>query len=113
MIRVDAVWLAVQPLDVRLGTEAALARVVTVPISNNWVENHIRPLALGRSNWLFAGSLRAGKRAAAIMSPAAPGADQQARAVCAPQERVGPAANTPGQPDRRAAAAAMDASARR
>jgi hypothetical protein len=39
-----------------------------VPISNNWVENHIRPIALGRSNWLFAGSLRAGKRAAAIMS---------------------------------------------
>jgi transposase len=39
-----------------------------VPISNNWVENQIRPLALGRSNWLFAGSLRAGKRAAAVMS---------------------------------------------
>ncbi|WP_291015357.1 IS66 family transposase [Hydrogenophaga sp.] len=39
-----------------------------VPISNNWVENHIRPIALGRQNWLFAGSLRAGKRAAAIMS---------------------------------------------
>jgi len=39
-----------------------------VPISNNWVENHIRPIALGRSNWLFAGSLRAGKRAAAVMS---------------------------------------------
>ena len=30
MIRVDAVWLAVQPLDMRLGTEAALARVVGV-----------------------------------------------------------------------------------
>jgi hypothetical protein len=27
-----------------------------------------RPIALGRSNWLFAGSLRAGKRAAAVMS---------------------------------------------
>ena len=25
-------------------------------------------VAMGRSNWLFAGSLRAGKRAAAIMS---------------------------------------------
>ena len=25
-------------------------------------------IALGRSNWLFAGSLRAGKRAAAVMS---------------------------------------------
>ena len=30
MIRVDAVWLAVQPLDLRAGTEAALARVVAV-----------------------------------------------------------------------------------
>lgn len=39
-----------------------------LPIDNNWVENRIRPIALGRSNWLFAGSLRAGKRAAAIMS---------------------------------------------
>ena len=39
-----------------------------MPIDNNWVENQIRPIALGRSNWLFAGSLRAGKRAAAVMS---------------------------------------------
>jgi transposase len=30
MIRVDAVWLAVQPLDMRAGTESALARVVNV-----------------------------------------------------------------------------------
>lgn len=39
-----------------------------VPIDNNWVENQIRPWAVGRSNWLFAGSLRAGQRAAAVMS---------------------------------------------
>jgi transposase len=30
VIRVDAVWLAVEPLDMRAGTEAALARVVNV-----------------------------------------------------------------------------------
>lgn len=30
MIKVEAVWLAVEPLDMRAGTEAALARVVTV-----------------------------------------------------------------------------------
>lgn len=30
MIRIEALWLAVQPLDMRAGTEAALARVVTV-----------------------------------------------------------------------------------
>lgn len=28
MIRVDAVWLAVEPLDMRAGTEAAMTRVV-------------------------------------------------------------------------------------
>ncbi|MGF6667146.1 hypothetical protein ABIA53_000816 [Pseudomonas monsensis] len=32
------------------------------------VENTIRPWALGRSNWLFAGSLRSGKQAAAVTS---------------------------------------------
>lgn len=30
MIKIDAVWLAVDPLDMRAGTEAALARVVNV-----------------------------------------------------------------------------------
>ena len=30
MIRVEAVWLAVDPLDMRSGSEAALARVVHV-----------------------------------------------------------------------------------
>ena len=39
-----------------------------VPIDNNRVENQIRPWALGRSNWLFAGSLRSGQRAANVMS---------------------------------------------
>jgi len=35
---------------------------------NNPCENQIRLWALERSNWLFAGSLCSGKRAAAIMS---------------------------------------------
>ena len=30
MIKVDAVWLSVEPLDMRAGTEAALTRVVNV-----------------------------------------------------------------------------------
>jgi transposase len=30
MIRVDALWLAVEPLDMRAGTDAILARVVSV-----------------------------------------------------------------------------------
>ena len=39
-----------------------------LPIDNNHDEQQIRTWALGRSNWLFAGSLRAGQRAAAITS---------------------------------------------
>ncbi len=39
-----------------------------LPIDNNWIENQIRPVAIGRSIWLFAGSLRADWRAAAVMS---------------------------------------------
>jgi transposase len=38
------------------------------PIDNNPIENAIRPIALGRKNWLFAGSEQAGRRAAAILS---------------------------------------------
>lgn len=58
-------------LDYSLKRWAALTHYVDdgrVPIDNNWIENQIRPIALGRKNWLFAGSLRAGQRAAAIMS---------------------------------------------
>lgn len=49
----------------------ALARVADdgrYPIDNNPVENAIRPIALGRKNWLFAGSASAGQRAAVLMS---------------------------------------------
>jgi transposase len=58
-------------LDYSLKRWDALTRYLVdghVPIDNNWLENQIRPWALGRANWLFAGSLRAGQRAAAIMS---------------------------------------------
>ncbi len=58
-------------IDYSLKRWAALTRYLDdgdLPPDNNWVENRIRPIALGRSNWLFAGSLRAGQRAAAIMS---------------------------------------------
>ena len=39
-----------------------------LPIDNNPVENAIRPIAIGKKNWLFTGSERAGKRVAAIQS---------------------------------------------
>jgi transposase len=58
-------------LDYSLKRWAALTRYLDdgqLPIDNNHLENRIRPIALGRSNWLFAGSLRAGQRAAAVMS---------------------------------------------
>jgi hypothetical protein len=58
-------------LDYNLKRWQALTRYLDdpqVPIDNNRIENLIRPWAIGRANWLFAGSLRAGQRAAAIMS---------------------------------------------
>ena len=39
-----------------------------LPIDNNPIENAIRPIVVGKKNWLFTGSERAGKRAAAIQS---------------------------------------------
>lgn len=49
----------------------ALARYIddgTLAIDNNAVERAIRPLVLGRKNWLFAGSDQGAERAAAIYS---------------------------------------------
>ena len=37
-----------------------------LPIDNNPAENSIRPIAIGKKNWLFVGSERAGDRAASI-----------------------------------------------
>lgn len=39
-----------------------------VSVDNNSLENLIRPWALGRRSWLFAGSELAGQRAAVVMS---------------------------------------------
>ena len=58
-------------LDYSLRRWVALTRFADdgqLPVDNNWIENQIRPIAIGRNNWLFAGSLRAGQRAAAVMS---------------------------------------------
>lgn len=58
-------------LDYSLKRWAALTRYLgdgRLPIDNNHLENQIRPVALGRKNWLYAGSQRAGRRAAAVMS---------------------------------------------
>ena len=49
------------------------------PIDNNPIENAIRPITLGRKNWLFIGGTKAGPRAAAIMSLVA---TAKANALC-------------------------------
>ena len=58
-------------IDYSLKRWPALSRYATdgrLPIDNNPVENIIRPIAIGKKNWLFTGSERAGKRAAAIQT---------------------------------------------
>jgi transposase len=58
-------------IDYSLKRWPALVRYAAsgvLPIDNNPIENAIRPIAIGKKNWLFAGSERAGKRAAAIQS---------------------------------------------
>lgn len=58
-------------IDYSLRRFPALSRYACrgdLPIDNNAVENAIRPIAIGKKNWLFAGSARAGVRAAAIQS---------------------------------------------
>ena len=71
MIRVDALWLAVEPLDLRAGTEAALARVVAVfgaarphhaYLFTNKSANRLKVLVHdGIGVWLAARRLNAGK----------------------------------------------------
>lgn len=76
-------WLTTVRLTVAPGSGTAKALDYTIrrwpaliryadsgsyPIDNNPVENAIRPIAIGKKNWLYAGSERAGHRAAAIQS---------------------------------------------
>ena len=61
----------IKAIDYRLKRWGALTRYAEtgdLPIDNNPVENSIRPIALGKKNWLFAGSERAGQRAAVIQT---------------------------------------------
>ncbi len=58
-------------IDYSLSNWMALSRFLDdgdVPIDNNAAENAIRPLAVGRKNWLFVGSQQAGERAGNILS---------------------------------------------
>ena len=58
-------------IDYSLKRWSAFARYAEngfYPIDNNPVENAIRPICLGKKNWLFAGSEATGQRAAVIQS---------------------------------------------
>ena len=58
-------------LDYSLKRWRALSRFLDdgdVAFDNNHLENQIRPWAVGRKGWLFAGSELAGQRAAMVMS---------------------------------------------
>ena len=62
---------AANAVDYLLRRKASYVRYLEdgrYPIDNNPIENAVRPIALGRKNWLFVGSELAGQRAAAIMS---------------------------------------------
>jgi transposase len=70
VIRVDAVWLAADPLDMRSGTESALARVVHVPGSArphqaylfaNIRANRMKVLVHDGVAWLVARRLNSGE----------------------------------------------------
>ncbi len=83
--KVEAVFAWLEALRPKINSSSATAKAVDYllrrkaaftaylddgrfPIDNNAIENAIRPIAVGRKNWLFAGSLLAGQRAANIMS---------------------------------------------
>ena len=51
-----------------MGSRRTLCRKRNAPDRQQPVENTIRPIAIGKKNWMFAGSERAGRRAAAIQS---------------------------------------------
>jgi len=58
-------------IDYSLSNWRGLTRYLddgNVPIDNNAAENAVRPLAVGRKNWLFVGSQQAGERAAVVLS---------------------------------------------
>ena len=68
LVKADATARAI---DYSLSNWPALTTFLddgAVPIDNNAAENAIRPLAVGRKNWLFVRSQLAGERAAVLMS---------------------------------------------
>ena len=70
-VRVHNGSATARAIDYSLNRWVALTRYLDdprLPIDNNHDEQQIRPWATGRKNWLFAGTVAAGQRAAAITS---------------------------------------------
>jgi hypothetical protein len=67
-----------------------------MPVSNNWVGNHIRPNAQGIANWLFIDGLRAGQLAAGSWQLAAGSWQRPSCACCIRRASTGttPAGNS-------------------
>ena len=84
VIRVEAVWLAVEPLDMRIGTESALARVVAVFGAAH--PHHAYLFTNRRSNRMKV-LVHDGYRRVAGGSPAAPGPLRLAHGRLAPDRR--------------------------
>lgn len=69
--RLASADVTAKAIDYSLSNWRALTRYLAdgnVPIDNNAAENAVRPLCVGRKNWLFVGSQQAGERAAVVLS---------------------------------------------
>lgn len=63
--------VAGKAIDYTLKRWAELTQFLKYPVielSTNWAENSMRPIAIGRRNWLHLGSKEAGPKIAAIFS---------------------------------------------
>jgi transposase len=103
MIRIDQIWLAVEPMDMRAGTETALARVVKVfgaarphhaYLFANRRANRLKVLVHdGVGLWLAARRLHQGRFTwPRLGSPDRPLTDEQLQALVLglPWHRIGP-----------------------
>ena len=95
-----------QALD---GTDALSSRTATCRSTTTGSRTRSDRSRSGASNWLFAGSLRAGKRAAAVMSLLHSARINGHDPYAYLQGRARAAADAAGQPHRRAAAASLAA----
>ena len=68
LVKADVTAKAIDYTLRRWGALLVHVNDARVPVDNNAVENMMRPIALGRKNWLFIGSQQAGERAATLMS---------------------------------------------